>query len=121
VCECVIGTAQRGWVPVQQSEIFGSPRKGGGWDREKSETNCCLLVCSSGEQGLPGLLTAGKCGVLTPSLLWSEPFLALADCTVCVVGFQIPALLDSTCRDPQAHLARRDPKVTKVSEEMLRR
>lgn len=37
----------------------------------------------------------------------------LADCTVYGVGFQIPVLWDSTCRDHQAH---QDPKVTKVSK-----
>lgn len=32
-----------------------------------------------------------------------------------MVGFQVPVLSVSTCRDHQAHQALRDPRVTKVS------
>lgn len=45
--------------------------------------------------------------------LWPEPLPALADCIVCGIGFQVPALSDSICRD---HQALRDPRVTEVSE-----
>lgn len=38
------------------------------------------------------------------------------DCIDCMLGFQHPVLLELICRDGQARLAHRDPKVTKVSK-----
>lgn len=48
--------------------------------------------------------------------LWPEPLPALADGTVCGVGFQVPVLSDSIRRGHQVYPALGDPRVTKVSE-----